>query len=145
MQVAEFTELSFIPCFSYCCKKWGIPLFCSEYKFQLFLFRVRFTSIFSPNFCFIFIIIPFKMRYCCFSSSVSSTCHCYNVRIVALHTFVSEQKECFNLLSNDEKCSFSTNIRMAMEVQICLAEFFPSWLQCHMSVYYSTELCFAVN
>ena len=67
------TQLNCIHCFSHCCKKWGIPLFCSQCKFQFPLFPLTFTNYSSPTICFSAISIACTIRYCYSSSNVTGT------------------------------------------------------------------------
>jgi len=73
-----------------------------------------------------------------------------NVRICVLHTFLWEQNECVNLLSNDENVLHTTNIRVAMEFQISFAELmYINFCHVSYSVTYLyttvTELFLVVN
>jgi len=91
-----------------------------------------FTNSSSPTVCFSVISIACTMRYCCLSSNVTGTCHCCNIRICVLNTFLWEQNECVNLFSNYENVLHTTSIRVAMEFQISLAEL-PYINLCHVS------------
>jgi hypothetical protein len=81
------TQLHSIHCLSHGCKKRGIPFFCSECKFQLPLFSVRFTNCSCCTVCFSVISIACRVRNCCLLSNVMSTRDWCNIRICVLRTF----------------------------------------------------------
>ena len=97
------------------------------------MFNVQFTSSSSYTICFSVISIACTMMYCSFSSNVTGTGHCCNIRIcVCGVNLFSIDKKC-TLLNKHQFGSGSSNITGRMDIY----KFLPCQLQCHMSVHSS--------